>query len=135
MKVEILSLSLPVCHCFNISNLNLLKYIFQRIYFFTQVSGQCHSSSTMKFSLIIISVGMAFTSIPVSGLSCAFGTELECVTETKCELTERGGRCFPQQVCDCVQKFFGPPTRSRGFLPNFRPGGENFFCDDNDRSN
>ena len=67
----------------------------------------------------------------VTGLSCIPGSELECVTETKCKLTYSFegipyNRWVPQQVCDCVRKSSGPTRISTGFLPKFRPGSENF---------
>ena len=121
LQVEIQS----YCH-FNISNLNHIRYNFQCI-FFTQVCALCNSSSTMNFFLVVISVVMAFTSALVNGLSCALGTELECVYETKCEIAYLADgipteRCVPQQVCDCVWKSTGS-----GFLLNTRPVGENLF--------
>ena len=113
--------SASVYDYFSLFNKRQMQLPWQCI-FFTQVGGLFNSISTMKFSPIFISIVMAFTSSLASGLTCAVGAEPVCVTERKCELPEHGGRCVPQQVCDCVQ-----PSRSRGLLPNFRPGGENLF--------
>ena len=71
----------------------------------------CNSGSVMNFSLIFISIVLAFTSTLVNGLSCIPRTELECVTETKCELAYSFegipyDRCVPEQVCDCVLRSF-----------------------------
>ena len=102
--------SASVYDYFSLFNKRQMQLPWQCI-FFTQVGGLFNSISTMKFSPIFISIVMAFTSSLVSGLTCAVGAEPVCVTERKCELPEHGGRCVPQQVCDCVWKPIRPVLR------------------------